>query len=92
MRTICAVVLAAALVTTSALAASNTDTPLAPGKPAGVQHAQDFSSSVMAIVGGVALVGMIAALASGGSGGGAGGANNPNGQLNTGVTSTTTST
>jgi hypothetical protein len=87
MRNLCAVVLAAVLVTTSAFAASSADGVLAPGKPAGVQQAQS-GSTVAAILGGTALLGMLAALISGSGYGAAGG--NQNAAPQGGTTTTTT--
>jgi Spy/CpxP family protein refolding chaperone len=89
MRNLCAVVMAAALVTSSAFAASNSDGLLAPGKPAGIQHAQSGSTVAM-IVAGTAAFAMIAALVSGSGSGAAGGSNTTGG--NTGGTTTTTTT
>jgi hypothetical protein len=90
MRNLCAVVLAAALVTSSAFAASNTVGLLAPGKPAGVQKAQS-GSQVALIVAGTAAFAMIAALVSG-SGSGASGGSNTTGGGTGGTTTTTTTT
>ena len=92
MRKLGAVVLAAALVSTGAFAASGTVSPLAPGKPAGVLNAQS-AATVGMVVGGIAAFCIIAAVASGGAGGGRGGSNNnnnANGMLDN--FSTTTST
>jgi hypothetical protein len=88
MRNLCATVLAALLVTTSAFAASSNDGPLAPGKPAGVQAAQS-GSTVALIIGGTAAFAMLAAMVGGSGGGGTGGSNNPNGGTNTPVTTST---
>ena len=61
MRNFYALLTAAALLSSSALAAS-TDTSLAPGKPAGLRTAQDSDNTIFYIVGlgaiaaGVALV------------------------------------
>jgi hypothetical protein len=90
MRNLCAVVLAAALVTSSAFAASNTGL-LGPGKPAGVQKAQASDSNIALIVAGTAAFAMIAALVSG-SGSGAAGGSNTTGGSSTGGTTTTTAT
>ena len=89
MRNLCAVVLAAALVTSSAFAASNIDGPLAPGKPAGVAQAQS-GSQVALIVAGTAAFAMIAALVSGGGSGASGGSNTTGGGSGTTTTTTTT--
>ena len=84
MRKLCAAVVAAALVSSGALAASTNDSaPLAPGKPAGVKAAQT-GSEVMMIVIGTAVVGMGAAMASGGGSSGAG-INNNGATPNTGT-------
>ena len=91
MRNLCAVVLAAALVTSSAFAASNTGL-LGPGKPAGVQKAQASDSSIALIVAGTAAFAMIAALVSGSGSGAAGGSTNANGTGTTGGTTTTATT
>jgi hypothetical protein len=90
MRNTCAAILAVALVSTSAFAASSTGNLLAPGKPAGVQQAQS-GSTVAAIIGGTALLAMAAALISGSGSNSVAGANNPNG-LTGATTTTTTST
>ena len=86
MRNLCAVLLSATLVTTGAFAAGS-NSPLAPGKPAGVKQAQ-AGSTVALIVGGTAAVVMAAAMIGGSGGGGSGGVSNPNGG-NTGATTTT---
>jgi hypothetical protein len=91
MRNLCAVVLAAALVTSSAFAASNTGL-LGPGKPAGVQKAQASDSSIALIVAGTAAFAMIAALVSGSGSGAAGGSNTTGGSSTGGTTTTTTTT
>ena len=88
MRKLGAVVLAAALVSTGAFAASGTVSPLAPGKPAGVLNAQS-AATVGMVVGGIAAVGIIAAVASGGGSGGSKNNNNANGMID--YFSTTTS-
>jgi hypothetical protein len=90
MRNLCAVVLAAALVTSSAFAASNIG-PLAPGKPAGVAQAQS-GSQVALIVAGTAAFAMIAALVSGGGSGASGGSNTTGGGGGTTTTTTTAAT
>jgi hypothetical protein len=89
MRNLCAVVLAAALVTSSAFAASSPGL-LAPGKPAGVTQAQSGSQVAM-IVAGTAAFAMIAALVSGSGSGASGGSNNTGGGGG-GTTTTTTTT
>lgn len=91
MRNLCAVVLAAALVTSSAFAASNTGL-LGPGKPAGVQKAQASDSNIALIIAGTAAFAMIAALASGSGSGASGGSTNSNGTGGGTTTTTTTST
>jgi hypothetical protein len=90
MRNLCAVLLSAALVATTAFAAS-ADGVLPPGKPAGVKQAQ-AGTTVALIAGGIGLVGMLAAMISGGGNGGVGANNNPNGQLNNGLGPATTTT
>ena len=60
MRNICAAVLSVALITSSAFAASDKNTTLAPGKPAGVKAAQGGDSTVLFVAGGIALAGVIA--------------------------------
>ena len=91
MRNLCAVFLAAALVSTSAYAGSSTTGPLAPGKPAGVSEAQS-GSTVAAIVAGTAAFAMVLALVSGGGGGGGGGTTNNSNGTSGGTTTTTTTT
>lgn len=62
MKNICAVIVAASLLTTAAMAA----TPLAPGKPAGLRKAQDQDdNTVLYIIGIGAVAAGIALLASG---------------------------
>ena len=89
MRNLCAVLVSAALVSTSAFAASSTQGLLAPAKPAGVTQAQN-GSQVVGVVAGTAVLAMLAALISGGGGGGTGGSTNPNG-ITGGTPTTTTS-
>ncbi len=84
MRNICAALMAVALVSSSAFAASG---DLAPGKPAGIHQAQT-GPQVMTIIGGVAFAGMILAMTGGGGGGGGGASNNQPGGGG-GITSTT---
>ena len=86
MRNLCAVVLSAALLTTSAFAAGSNGV-LAPGKPAGVKQAQS-GSTVALIIGGTALVIMGAAMVGSGSSSAPGGANNQNGGTGSATTST----
>lgn len=81
MRNFVAALMAASLVASSALAASDTG-PLAAGKPAGVKQAQNDDNTVWYIVGlGVVAAG-IAIVASG----------NSNGPLASGSLTTTTTT
>jgi hypothetical protein len=61
MRNIIAAALAFSLVATSAVAGSNI-APLAPGKPAGVKHAQVDTTAVVVMVG---IAGAIMAIAFG---------------------------
>lgn len=63
MRNFYALLTAAALLSSSALAAS-TDAPLAPGKPAGVRAAQDGDNTVFVIIGLGAVAAGIALIAS----------------------------
>ena len=91
MRNLCAAFLVAALVTSSAYAASSNEGALAPGKPAGVTSAQS-SSTVAAILAGTAAFAMILALASGSGGGSGGNSNSNNNGTGGGTTTTTTST
>ncbi len=61
MRNLIAAALSLSLAATSALAGSNS-APLAPGKPAGVKHAQVDTTAIIVIVG---IAGTIAAVAFG---------------------------
>jgi hypothetical protein len=61
MRNIIAAALSLSLAATSAVAGSNS-TPLAPGKPAGVKHAQVDTTAAVVMVG---IAGTIAAIAFG---------------------------
>ena len=65
MRLFITATVAASLFATNLLAAEAV-APLAPGKPAGVQKAQDADNTVWWIVGGAVIVGVIATVASGG--------------------------
>ncbi len=51
MRTFVAATVAATVIASSAFAATGASTTLAPGKPAGVQHAQGADNTVWYLVG-----------------------------------------
>jgi hypothetical protein len=89
MRVICAALLATTLLIPGAYA-DEPNGSLAPGKPAGVQHAQVGTSTAVLIGLGAGLTGLaIALIASGGKAGGCA-SGNPNTPC--GSTSTTTGT
>jgi hypothetical protein len=62
MRNLAAVALSMTLVASGAMAASNT-TALAPGKPAGVKHAQAIDGTALIVI--VGIAGVVAAVALG---------------------------
>jgi hypothetical protein len=66
MRNLIAAALSLSLAATSAMAGGNS-APLAPGKPAGVKHAQADTTAIIVIVG---IAGTIAAVAFGTASGG----------------------
>jgi hypothetical protein len=66
MRNIVAAAVAATLMATSALAATD-NSALAPGKPAGVQHAQDMSGNTVWWLVGLGVVAAGIALVASGS-------------------------
>ena len=83
MKSFGSVLLAVTLAASSALAATDTVGPLAPGKPAGVKKAQDVDTATLLwIVGGGLVVGGIALAASSG-----GGNKTPSGSTSTNGTS-----
>ena len=82
MRTFCAAVLAVALVSSSALAAS--EISMEPGKPAGVEQAQNSGDGTLYLLGGGAVLVTLGLVLTGG--GDSGGGRNPN----TSVTTTNT--
>jgi hypothetical protein len=65
MRTIGAVLLASSLIASSAFAATDASAPLAPGKPAGVKHAQEMDNTLLLVLGLGVVAGGIALVASG---------------------------
>ena len=70
MRVLIAAVAGAAMLASSALAGEAVDAgtgPLAPGKPAGVQKAQDRDNAVLYLVGGGLVIAGIVLVATGGS-------------------------
>ena len=82
MRNFVAAAVAASLIASSALAATDV-APLAPGKPAGVKQAQDFNEGTWIWIVGLGIVAAgIAVVASG----------NSNGTLAAGTVGTTTTT
>ena len=78
MRIMGAAILASSLIVSSSFAATDSATPLAPGKPAGVKQAQMEGNTLLLVLGVGVVAGGIALVASG----------NGNGS----VTTTTTST
>jgi hypothetical protein len=89
MKNLCAVVAAASLLATSALA----QTPLAPGKPAGLLQAQEKDDNTLLYVAGIGLVAAgIGLLASGSSNNGAASSVATTGGGTTTTTTTTTTT
>jgi hypothetical protein len=58
MRNLVAAILSFSLIASSALAAGETGT-LAPGKPAGVKHAQLGENTAWLVIGGIVIVGVI---------------------------------
>ena len=66
MRIIGAAILASSLVISSAFAATNAASPLAPGKPAGVKKAQAADNTMLIVLGLGVVAGGIALVASGG--------------------------
>jgi hypothetical protein len=80
MRNFVAATLAATLIASSALAATDSGAPLPSGKPAGVTKAQDTpDNTIWYVVAGAIIIGGIALVAS-----------NGNSTLVTGTTTTTT--
>lgn len=69
MRTIGSALLATTMIVTSALAATDSVGPLAPGKPAGVQKAQRDDNTLLWVIGAGLVIGGIALVASGGGNG-----------------------
>jgi hypothetical protein len=70
MRNLVALLLSMTVMTSGAMAAG--DAGLAPGKPAGVKHAQEVSQTAILIIGGIVAAGVAIGLgtASGGNPGG----------------------
>lgn len=65
MRTIGAAILASSLIASSAFAATDASAPLAPGKAAGVKHAQSTDNTLLLVLGLGVVAGGIALVASG---------------------------
>ena len=65
MRTIGAAIVASSLIISSAFAATDSATPLAPGKPAGVKQAQATDNTLLLVLGLGVVAGGIALVASG---------------------------
>lgn len=68
MWTFGAAILASSLIVSSAFAATDAATPLAPGKPAGVKQAQAADNTVLIVLGLGVVAGGIALVASGNGG------------------------
>jgi hypothetical protein len=67
MRNFVAATMAATLIATSAIAATTNGNSLAPGKPAGVKHAQDMSDNTVWWLVGLGVVAAGIALVASGS-------------------------
>ena len=65
MRSIGAIILASSLTISSAFAATDTNAPLVPGKPAGVKQAQSMNNTLLLVLGLGVVAGGIALVASG---------------------------
>lgn len=64
MRAIGAVLLASSLMVSTSFAGTSADTPLAPGKPAGVKEAQAMDNTLLLVLGLGVVAGGIALVAS----------------------------
>jgi putative copper export protein len=83
MRSVCIAVLAGSLAASVMLAPLASAQPLSPGKPAGIHQARRGASTGLLVVGGLLVAGLVAVVAFSGS-------DNKNGVLNSGTSTTAT--